>query len=320
MARPIINRKTGKLVQSEYKRRKEIFEDQGPFYKVLQRTNDDHLWSCSGGHKDWGTDKDPAFFSTVHSEDSVSLCNHGLHITNDPRAWHADFEDHETFLVQVPWTDSYCAVSEMNNDKVAVSKLVLSRAAYPIDLARFGFVKKGTFVDLTSVHLPSRYSEFRVFGKEKCDDDDGPAAISVFAGGELDAFGSSTFVNANNNSRVIAERCRVASYNNTFVEARNGAYVEVYGGSQIYARSGSVVRVIPVSYAKGANIYAESGATLILGVEANVYTLPDAQVQILNPENAKKDSRVLTVLNENGTFHQFHTLPAEIPENARILL
>jgi hypothetical protein len=319
MARPIFNKKTGKLVQSEYKRRKEIFEDQGPFYKVLQRTNDDHLWSCSGGSKDWGTDKDPAFFSTVHSEGSVSLCNHGLHITNDPRAWHADFEDHETFLVQVPWTDPDCAVSEMNNDKVAVSKLVLTRAACPIDLARFGFVKKGTFVDLTSVHLPSGYSEFRVFGKAKYDGDN-PAAISVFAGGELDAFGFTTCVTANNNSRVIAERCRVASYENTYVEARNGTYVEVYGGSQIYARSGAVVRVMPVTYAEGANIYAESGATLILGVAANVYTLPDAQVQILNPENAKKNSRVLAVLNENGTFHQFHTLPAEIPENARILL
>ncbi len=319
MARPIFNRKTGKLVQSEYKRRKEIFEDQGPFYKVLQRTNDGHLWSCSGGHKDWGTDKDPAFFSTVHSEDSVSLCNHGLHITNDPRAWHADFEDHETFLVQVPWTDPDCAVSEMSNDKVAVSKLVLARAAYPIDLARFGFVKKGTSVDLTDVRLPIRYSEFKVFGKAQYHNG-GPAAISVFAGGELDAFGFSTFVKANNNSRVVAERCRVTSYDGTFVEARNGTYVEAYGGSQIYARSGSVVRVMPIAYAERASIYAESGATLILGVEANVYTLPDAQVQILNPENAKKDSRVLTVLNEDGNFHKFHTLPAEIPENARILL
>ena len=310
------NKRFNGMTKAEYERRKNIFENSGPFYKVLQRGSDGKLYSCSGGDKCWGDGKTmPAQWET---EKEVLICKRGLHITSDPMIWLAEESTHETFEVEIPWQDKSVQITDLrDNEKIAVSKMRLLRPIDPRVLAQFGLVRGD--VALHYLTRKPNVSAFKVqSGKSEWHNNE-TMRIDTYDKATLETSGIATFVRAYDESNVDASQCKVEFNSIGSLTAGNGSYCTVQTKASVYARGGSVV----VVNGGTPRIYAENGAVVVLKAPAHVVKAPGDAAPIitaLNPNLLLKNSRLFAVVDKFGRFLKFVELDSSIPTDAKIVL
>lgn len=305
------NKKYHGMTKTEYERRLKI-KDAGPFYKVLMK-HDGKLYSCSGGDKCWGDGG--AFPGPWEEEESVYICNKGLHVTNDPTQWDAANSHHETFEVEIPWTDKSVQITNLHaGEKIAVSKMRLTALADPLILATFGIVRGN--VNLSYVELIKGVKCFTIQSGVSTYHSQEARLFQVYGQSDFTTSSVGAIVHSYDNSAITANNARVEHNSTGQLTAGPSSVCTVTSGT-VRAMAGSTVIVTGGT----PRIYAQEGSTVILRASAYVVKAPTAsEIVVTSPNNLLKNSRLLAITDKFGNFLKFVELDSTIPSDAKIVL
>lgn len=308
------NKKYHGMTKAEYERRLKI-KEAGPFYKVLRRDSDGKLYSCSGGDKCWGDGG--AFPGPWEEEGSVWICNKGLHVTNDPAQWDAANLQHETFEVEIPWTDKSVQITDLHaGEKIAVSKMRLMGLVDPLTLAAFGIVRGN--VNLSYVEPHKGVKHFAIQSGVSTYHSSEARLFQIYGQADFTTSSYGALVRSFDQSTITAANAKVEHYSTGQLTAGTGSFCTVTNGT-VRAMAGSTVIVTGGT----PRIYAQGGSAIVLRAPAYVVKSTSSQEIIVastSPSNLLKSNRLLAVTDKFGNFLKFVELESTIPSDAKIIL